>query len=144
MSIKCCIVCGRTHFAHNFCRSHYNKWRRGTPLERATCKIKDCYRKVYKYADEQLCALHYYIYIKSLQPKKYKRDGGKWGYKNYRKIQMIKRECCNLCGATRNLHLHHKDGDKRNSSFSNLITLCAKCHKRFHPKLSKLSKKVLE
>lgn len=30
------------------------------------------------------------------------------------------------------LHVHHTDGDKKNSSPSNLLTLCQYCHNRWH------------
>jgi hypothetical protein len=32
------------------------------------------------------------------------------------------------------LHVHHKDGNKLNNSFDNLISLCAKCHRITHIK----------
>lgn len=39
---------------------------------------------------------------------------------------------CALCGATREdnveLHIHHKDQDKKNNSFDNLVCLCEHCH----------------
>lgn len=39
---------------------------------------------------------------------------------------------CFLCGATREdgveLHIHHKDQDKLNNEFNNLVCLCEHCH----------------
>lgn len=39
---------------------------------------------------------------------------------------------CELCGATREdeveLHIHHKDQDRSNNNFDNLVCLCEHCH----------------
>ena len=47
---------------------------------------------------------------------------------------------CTTCGTRRygsnNLHVHHIDCDKKNNHPDNLITLCAKCHKREHAMIS--------
>ena len=41
---------------------------------------------------------------------------------------------CQLCGAKpedkRELHPHHKDYDKKNCQFDNLVTLCHSCHSK--------------
>jgi len=67
--------------------------------------------------------------------------GGVWGYPkdfenkrhNIRKRDEYK---CQLCFSQakgiKSLHVHHIDHNKKNSSDNNLITLCAKCHKRIH------------
>ncbi len=40
---------------------------------------------------------------------------------------------CETCGKMSNrLHVHHKDEDWSNNSPSNLMTLCASCHRRAH------------
>lgn len=36
--------------------------------------------------------------------------------------------CCQLCGETKKLEVHHIDYDKNNNEENNLITLCRKCH----------------
>ena len=35
---------------------------------------------------------------------------------------------CERCGATSNLHAHHKDGNKENNTRENIETVCATCH----------------
>ena len=131
MIIKGCIICGKKHYAKGFCNSHYNTWRAGRPLQYAICKIPHCGAEVKKYIDAQLCASHFY---KSLRKKSYKKDGGKWGYKDYRKIQTKQKERCDVCGVTKNLIIHHKDKNKRNSNWDNLMTVCKSCHKTLHKK----------
>ena len=131
MKRKWCIICGQKHYAKNFCRSHYTKWHAGRPLQCAICKIPYCGAEVRRYTDAQLCAYHFY---KSLKKVIYKKDGGKWGYKDYRKIQMRQKERCDVCGVTKKLIIHHKDENKRNSNWNNLMTVCKSCHKKLHKK----------
>ena len=40
--------------------------------------------------------------------------------------------CCEFCGTTERLQVHHDDRDRSNNSPSNLKTLCASCHMRLH------------
>jgi hypothetical protein len=42
------------------------------------------------------------------------------------------RSSCESCGTTDLLHLHHMDEDRTNNSPTNLRTLCASCHTRWH------------
>ena len=40
---------------------------------------------------------------------------------------------CQRCGSTKDLELHHIDGNRENNNPSNLILLCLKCHRyKFH------------
>jgi len=41
-------------------------------------------------------------------------------------------EKCQKCGTRKQLVVHHIDGDDNNNKFSNLITLCNKCHLTLH------------
>ena len=41
-----------------------------------------------------------------------------------------KKSKCERCGSTRNLMVHHKDGNRKNNNASNLITLCWSCHEK--------------
>jgi 5-methylcytosine-specific restriction endonuclease McrA len=34
----------------------------------------------------------------------------------------------------RNLVVHHKDGNTKNQSLENLVTVCTSCHRRLHPR----------
>lgn len=37
-----------------------------------------------------------------------------------------------MCGATKPLHVHHRDENYQNNAAANLQTLCAGCHKQLH------------
>lgn len=46
---------------------------------------------------------------------------------------------CRLCGSHESLCIHHKDGsgdqaynEKANNNFTNLLTVCRKCHVKLH------------
>jgi hypothetical protein len=41
---------------------------------------------------------------------------------------------CELCGSakTKRWEIHHRDGNPLNNELSNLLCVCAKCHKTFH------------
>lgn len=44
----------------------------------------------------------------------------------YRKI------CCEGCGTSKGLSIHHQDGDWTNNAPANLMTLCVSCHMKLH------------
>lgn len=41
-----------------------------------------------------------------------------------------KKSRCESCGSTKNLMVHHIDGNRKNNEKSNLKTLCWSCHER--------------
>ena len=131
-----CIICGEKHYARNYCRSHYDKWLCGYPLVATYCKIENCNSRVRLHFKEQLCCNHYAAYERHKHAI-YKKDGGKWGYKNYFMYKRQKKKFCEICNSTKNLHIHHKDKNKRNSNEDNLITVCCKCHYNYFHKPKK-------
>lgn len=48
------------------------------------------------------------------------------------RAQKHRKRVCARCGATRKLHVHHRDRDIANNAPANLLTLCASCHNRLH------------
>ena len=48
------------------------------------------------------------------------------------KAARAKAKACAHCGAKERLHVHHRDENPRNNEPSNLLTLCASCHKKSH------------
>ena len=52
---------------------------------------------------------------------------GRASYRKYLK------KCCEKCNSTKKrLEIHHKDENRKNNNINNLITLCSKCHKKYH------------
>jgi len=41
-------------------------------------------------------------------------------------------ERCKLCESTRNIRVHHIDGDRDNNELGNLIPVCSACHADIH------------
>lgn len=39
---------------------------------------------------------------------------------------------CLLCSSNNKVEIHHRDGNKRNNTTKNLLTLCRKCHRLLH------------
>lgn len=39
---------------------------------------------------------------------------------------------CELCGSTKSIDVHHKDGDFHNNSPENLMIVCRSCHMKLH------------
>lgn len=137
--IRVCKACGHKHYAFGYCRACYARMRRGFPTY---IKCKMCISRVYSHKKEQLCAYHYGLVILKKRIGKlrspYKNDGGKWGYKDYRRYIILRKRTCESCGANGkkiksiNLHIHHIDGNPRNPDPSNLQTLCSRCHRNIH------------
>ena len=81
--------------------------------------------------------------VNKLLRRKYMReymDGRKDRLSIYERIRARDNYKCQLCGAEiKNenktaLHVHHKDGNRKNNKGDNLITLCPFCHINTHKK----------
>ena len=59
---------------------------------------------------------------------------GKYGFTDKLKKEIKDRDdnLCVLCGSTQRLQIHHIDGHYCNNDERNLITLCQKCHNKYH------------
>jgi len=51
----------------------------------------------------------------------------------YKKI-MEKAKKCFICKQEKKLELHHKDGNHKNNSLSNLMPICRSCHNTIQPR----------
>ena len=122
-----CKLCERKHYAKGYCLKHYRAFKAGRRLVFEKCIEQGCNHKVARYTETHRCCRHHFKYLLSLNPR-YKKDGGKQGYKDYRKCRKLIKDCCEICGAKDRLEIHHKDKNKKNSSAENIITLCRKCH----------------
>ncbi len=55
----------------------------------------------------------------------------------------FRKKACEACGYkpifARSLHVHHRDGDKKNNESFNLTTLCSNCHGELEGLITELS-----
>ena len=59
------------------------------------------------------------------------RGGKSWNY--YRRIAFENYpKKCDICGAIKNLQVHHRDKNHKNNHIKNLQILCHKCHTTIH------------
>lgn len=54
------------------------------------------------------------------------KQGHLWRARRHRK------DACERCGSSENLHVHHRDDNWRNDDIANLETLCGSCHLEHH------------
>lgn len=47
-------------------------------------------------------------------------------------LKRFRKDCCEECGSTSRIGVHHIDGDRTNNSPENLRTLCPTCHTAWH------------
>jgi len=50
----------------------------------------------------------------------------------WRARRILNPQVCEECGATKDLHVHHKDKNVANNSLTNLVGLCSSCHLKLH------------
>lgn len=50
--------------------------------------------------------------------------------------------CCEHCGTSQALQVHHKDRNRKNNEPENLETLCATCHMKMHHRNGDIVKRV--
>lgn len=72
---------------------------------------------------------------------------GRWGesLKTMHKESLkVRGERCTDCGVRpknlRHLHVHHIDGNWRDNSLSNLVTVCFKCHMKRHREMARAAR----
>ena len=70
---------------------------------------------------------------KKAKRTKDKKENKRWGTRSYTRF---KKDCCEQCGLipkyAAELDVHHIDRNRRNNNPTNLLTLCALCHRRAH------------
>jgi 5-methylcytosine-specific restriction endonuclease McrA len=59
------------------------------------------------------------------------KGGGSRTRSHVRARQHLK-QCCERCGSTQKLHVHHADENWKNNEQNNLQTLCESCHRSWH------------
>ena len=48
--------------------------------------------------------------------------------------RLFRKDACEQCGSTKELCVHHIDGNRKNDVEENMMTLCKKCHQKSHTK----------
>ena len=116
---------------------------------RATLNHKFYTKKGWKQLKELLIGEQVALIGKIFPPSDYKgigsgahneRNGQSKLYLERLKILQKKYKKCQLCHNGKYEETHHKDCDRKNNGWSNLIPLCRKCHRMLHPKPKKFSK----
>lgn len=54
------------------------------------------------------------------------------GWTQIRRNVLARDKVCTVCGCSKRLHIHHKDGNVRNNTMANLVTKCRQCHLSQH------------
>lgn len=124
-----CSICDRKHYAKGYCAKHYRNMLAGRDLDPQKCS---CGKKILVHKIDGLCGECFAKKMRENRIKKYKKDGGKWGYKSYRIYKKLKAKKCSKCGSRKNLQMHHVNRNKQDSSIENLLTVCEKCHIEIH------------
>lgn len=60
------------------------------------------------------------------------KTGTSWMTIHYHARNLLPNGCCEICGSTRNVDVHHKDGNPQNNTMGNLQRLCRSCHLKVH------------
>jgi len=68
--------------------------------------------------------------ISKIRGKNHYLWGGGLHRRGYRK--MVEKKTCEMCSATNNLGIHHKNFDHYDNSLENLQILCVSCHMSLH------------
>ncbi len=142
-----CVVCdkiiialngdqARRKFCSGKCRNHYNN--RNTKGKQNFCI--DCKKQINIISKRcRICAYK----KRDLNEEKNGRwkGGTSFGYQlriysSVLKDNGIDLDLCQKCGIKRSkyvkMHIHHKDENRKNNKFENLINWCSKCHHRHH------------
>lgn len=64
--------------------------------------------------------------------EKPKTDTPSWAVSHHRYRELKKADRCEICESTKNVDIHHIDGDWQNNSEQNLQALCRSCHMKAH------------
>jgi hypothetical protein len=163
--INCSIInCSKKYFAKGYCHNHYENFlRTNNPLgKRYKCFAKNCNTMIsnYKYCcrHSKRNSLHRSLDLSIKYNPRGKKHmwytNGKSEYPNSylmkkRRLVILKKfPICQLCNKKKAIQVHHKDENKANHSWKNLLSSCVRCNckqsskffKRFGYTLDELSK----
>lgn len=124
----------------------YSKLMKPTPVKYcAYCGAK-LERKIYNGRREDLTAFNRrkYCGFECMKRAFVKKDATNqnWGESHHsaRKIVYLiedREKVCEICGSTKNVDIHHKDGNHHNNESDNLMLVCRSCHMKLHREVKK-------
>lgn|GEM_PF-3784464 len=106
---------------------------------KTVAKLSD-WKRMGKYIS-QVCGFSNLEEAKKEHEKLFSRERRKHGFDKKLRENILERDNheCKLCYSDNNLEIHHIDGDRKNNSEKNLITLCQHCHlSRAHETVRKI------
>lgn len=111
--IRYCQYCGKPLERKHFVGGVRDRWEAESSYSKRVYCDRECMKKAY-------------VAKKSVA----KSDGGcHW---KSRSIMADVPKVCELCGSTKNVDVHHKDGDYTNNVKKNLMLVCRSCHNKIH------------
>lgn len=96
-----------------------------------------------KIVDKKLNSMTYNknIFCSDVCKKKYNNINRKKDYRT--KAYEVYGKICKRCNSTKNLVVHHIDGNRLNNDINNLCVFCKKCHKHEHDDKSQLHRQFV-
>lgn len=130
--------CSRRCNNHHYLSLHYNKYNPKKLKHEQRCGNPKCNKVILtigskncrKYCSEKCKSLAQYYREKDKPERRFKRSIRGRSLQISEIFIKSKGEKCEMCGATENLHIHHK---KYTMNFDDWQLLCKKCHKKIHP-----------
>lgn len=104
----------------------------GKPLERKhfVGGVRDRWEDRAAYAKRKYCDRK--CMSKAFEVEPGERKGTSWYAKHNEARAIMGDGSCLLCGSSRNVDVHHIDGNYLNNDVSNLCFLCRSCHNKVH------------
>ena len=106
---RSCESCGKPMFRQRYENNRLEDYQRF--LKRTFCS-NQCAGKARRNKSSEKCAC-----------RNARNDAAKQG---------LLKTACEMCGKCSLLDLHHKDGNRENNTADNLMTLCKRCHAKWH------------
>lgn len=106
--LKCCAYCGNIMERKRYTNGDLQSWKE---YDRQKYCSRDCMRMAFKEKPHH---------------------GASWMTAHYHARNTLPNGSCEICGSSKNVDVHHKDGNYLNNSPENLRRLCRSCHNRIH------------
>jgi hypothetical protein len=157
-----CVACGKEYYVPNYrvlkskyCSTHCQKISAYPALEKECLHCKKIFKVSNSRIRQKFCNEECHWEYKDEEKKRKQKErflkkakretnqNKKNKSRRYRKIAFLfKEKKCEVCGYDEHdfcLDVHHLDEDCLNNELSNLIILCAMCHRKVHRKVIDLN-----